>query len=281
MPARLGEKLKRIRENNNLSQGKMLLIINPKEQSQINRSRVSQYEKMQRVPSLVETQNYAQFAGVAVEVLINDELDLPANLTQKSAATSTPSKSGTEGKLAKKSSRKRKSKIKNKISAKVVSKSSKNTSSLEPKDCIADRDKDQQTLPSESNINMTSNSENEDENSAASKDTSGSPNYEPAAAPRKISDVPFLVDAAEQVENLTITLPAETLDKLDDLQLEILKLMPRRLRRSVNVSDLINFAVNILLINHKDDEDSSLIMLKTKSLVEDFNNKNVAGETPA
>lgn len=283
MPVRLGEKLKRIRENNNLSQGKMLLIINPKERSEHNRSRVSQYEKMTRVPSLVETRNYAQFAGVPVEVLINDDLDLPANLREKSVATSTSSKKSIKGKLAKKNSRKNRSKIRNKIRANAVSENSNNTSSSDPEDQVADSANDPQASSPESNTNMTSSSESDDEKSAASKDASGSSNGKPATAePRKISDVPFLVEAVEQVENLSINLPLETLDKLDDLQLEILKLMPRRLRRSVNVSDLINFAVNILLINHEEGEDSSLIVIKTKLLVEDFNNnKNAAGGTTA
>ncbi len=81
-PARLGEKLRRIREDYDLTQGKMLLIINPTEFSEVNRARVSQYENGTRVPSLVELYNYARFAGVTMETLVNDELDLPANTRQ-------------------------------------------------------------------------------------------------------------------------------------------------------------------------------------------------------
>ena len=83
-PARLGEKLRRIREDYDLTQGKMLLIINPIESCETNRARVSQYENGTRVPSLVELYNYARFAGVTMETLVNDELDLPATTREPS-----------------------------------------------------------------------------------------------------------------------------------------------------------------------------------------------------
>lgn len=81
-PLRLAEKLKRIRAEYGLTQGKMLLIINPTESDESNRARVSQYENGVRVPSLVEVYNYARFAGVTVEMLLNDNLDLPAMMQQ-------------------------------------------------------------------------------------------------------------------------------------------------------------------------------------------------------
>lgn len=76
VPARLAEKLRQIRLNNNLTQAKMLVIVNPNYPEE-NRARVSQYEKGTRIPSLIEVYNYAKFAGVPVEILINDDLDLP------------------------------------------------------------------------------------------------------------------------------------------------------------------------------------------------------------
>lgn len=81
-PLRLPEKLRRIRLDNGLTQGKMLLIINPTESDEGNRARVSQYENNSRVPSLIEIYNYARFAGVTVETLLNDNLDLPAATRQ-------------------------------------------------------------------------------------------------------------------------------------------------------------------------------------------------------
>jgi transcriptional regulator with XRE-family HTH domain len=76
VPARLAGKLRQIRLNHNLTQAKMLVIVNPLETAD-NRARVSQYEKGTRIPSLVEIYNYAKFAGVAIEYLVNDDLDLP------------------------------------------------------------------------------------------------------------------------------------------------------------------------------------------------------------
>ncbi len=81
-PLRLPEKLRRIRLDNGLTQGKMLLIINPTESDEGNRARVSQYENGARVPSLIEIYNYARFAGVTVETLLNDNLDLPTATRQ-------------------------------------------------------------------------------------------------------------------------------------------------------------------------------------------------------
>lgn len=83
-PSRLGEKLRRIRDDYDLTQGKMLLIVNPTEFCETNRARISQYENGTRVPSLIELYNYAGFAGVTMETLINDELDLPATTRQNS-----------------------------------------------------------------------------------------------------------------------------------------------------------------------------------------------------
>jgi len=86
-PLRLAEKLKRIRLYHGLTQGKMLLIINPTESDEGNRARVSQYETGLRVPSLVEVYNYARFAGVTVETLLNDSLDLPAAMQQSNSVS--------------------------------------------------------------------------------------------------------------------------------------------------------------------------------------------------
>lgn len=78
LPARLGEKLRRIRIHYRLTQGEMLRLINPTEFDDNNRARVSQYEHSERALSLIELYNYARYAGVTMETLVDDELDLPA-----------------------------------------------------------------------------------------------------------------------------------------------------------------------------------------------------------
>lgn len=82
VPARLGEKLLQIRDAYGLTQGVMLLIVNPTETDENNRARISQYELGKRVPSLIEIRNYARFAGVTIEMLLNADLDLPVALRQ-------------------------------------------------------------------------------------------------------------------------------------------------------------------------------------------------------
>lgn len=76
-PGRLGEKIRQIRWYLYLTQGKMLLIVNPLENTEENRARISQYERGIRVPSLVEVKNYADYAGIGIEILTNDDLELP------------------------------------------------------------------------------------------------------------------------------------------------------------------------------------------------------------
>ena len=76
IPVRLAQKLKQIRLDNNLTQAKMLGIVNP-DYSEDNRARLSAYEKGTRVPSLIELWNYAKFAGIPMETLVDDDADLP------------------------------------------------------------------------------------------------------------------------------------------------------------------------------------------------------------
>lgn len=77
VPLRLGEKLRQIRLNTGLTQGKIIRLVNPLETDEYNRARISQYEKGKRIPSLIEVWNYAKIAKIRVEVLLDDNLDLP------------------------------------------------------------------------------------------------------------------------------------------------------------------------------------------------------------
>ena len=75
---RLAEKLLRIRLELNLSQNGMLERLGFTEE--LFRSNVSQYERGARAPSLPVLLEYARAAGVWVDVLIDDGLDLPEQL---------------------------------------------------------------------------------------------------------------------------------------------------------------------------------------------------------
>lgn len=99
-PRRLPEKLQRIRLENNLTQAKMLGIVNPSE-SDVNRARVSQYEKGLRAPSIIEFYHYAKFADVAMETLADDALDLPAAIRQQGSGQNEQSGKPAMGNEAK------------------------------------------------------------------------------------------------------------------------------------------------------------------------------------
>lgn len=74
-PKRLAEKLLEIRTHLGLSQSEMLRRIGADETG--HRNFISDYERGVREPSLLQVLAYARAAGVPVEVLIDDELDLP------------------------------------------------------------------------------------------------------------------------------------------------------------------------------------------------------------
>ncbi|HEU4596606.1 MAG TPA: helix-turn-helix domain-containing protein [Pyrinomonadaceae bacterium] len=77
-PARLPEKLLQIRLALNLSQGAMLHRLGLDER--LSRTTVSAYELGTGEPPLPVLLEYARLANVWVDVLIDDELDLPAKL---------------------------------------------------------------------------------------------------------------------------------------------------------------------------------------------------------
>ncbi|HEX7955315.1 MAG TPA: helix-turn-helix transcriptional regulator [Pyrinomonadaceae bacterium] len=80
-PERLAEKLRQIRLALGLSQPEMLKRLGLEEGMQY--ARISEYETGQREPSLLTLLAYSRVAGVHMEVLADDELDLPDKLPAK------------------------------------------------------------------------------------------------------------------------------------------------------------------------------------------------------
>ena len=76
--ARLAEKLKRIREELELSQSELLDRLGFGEH--LFRSNISQYERGQRIPSLPVLLEYSRLVNVDLSILIDDNLDLPEKL---------------------------------------------------------------------------------------------------------------------------------------------------------------------------------------------------------
>lgn len=79
-PKRLPEKLLQIRLSLGLSQGEMLRRL---ELDNLTRTTVSAYEVGTSEPPLPVLLKYARLVGISTDVLIDDELDLPAKLPAK------------------------------------------------------------------------------------------------------------------------------------------------------------------------------------------------------
>ena len=77
-PERLGEKLRQIRLALDLTQMEMPERLEA--EGVIRHARISDYELGLREPSLMILLSYARLAGVHMEALVDDELDLPDKL---------------------------------------------------------------------------------------------------------------------------------------------------------------------------------------------------------
>lgn len=80
-PKRLGEKLRQIRDALELSQNEMLKRLGSPDG--ILGTSISGYERGVREPPLLILLAYGRTVGVSVEILIDDEMDLPAKLSSK------------------------------------------------------------------------------------------------------------------------------------------------------------------------------------------------------
>ncbi|MGA9993783.1 MAG: helix-turn-helix transcriptional regulator [Pyrinomonadaceae bacterium] len=80
-PKRLPEKLFQIREALGLSQSEMFRQLEVEDL--ISYKQLSKYELGVTEPPLIVLLRYARLAGISTDVLIDDELDLPARLPSK------------------------------------------------------------------------------------------------------------------------------------------------------------------------------------------------------
>lgn len=81
-PARLAEKLTYLRKAMNLSQDEMVRRLGLEDR--LTREEISKYERGLRVPSLLTLLSYARTAGLIVDDLIDDKVDLPEVLPTNS-----------------------------------------------------------------------------------------------------------------------------------------------------------------------------------------------------
>jgi transcriptional regulator with XRE-family HTH domain len=80
-PERLAVKLRAIREGLGLSQGAIVKRLDAEDL--IDAKHISKFELGEREPSLVILLRYARLVGVSIDVLADDDLDLPAKLSAK------------------------------------------------------------------------------------------------------------------------------------------------------------------------------------------------------
>lgn len=80
-PERLGEKLTQIRSALGLSQNEILSRMGLAEK--LNRDDISKYERGVREPSVIVMLHYARVAGICLDALVDDDLDLPSELPSK------------------------------------------------------------------------------------------------------------------------------------------------------------------------------------------------------
>jgi transcriptional regulator with XRE-family HTH domain len=80
-PKHLAAKLCRIREAFGLSQNEMIKRMGA--EKMMKQNTISEYELGKREPPLLVLLKYAEAAGVCLDVLANDKLDLPAKLPAK------------------------------------------------------------------------------------------------------------------------------------------------------------------------------------------------------
>ena len=79
-PKRLAEKLVQLRTTLGLSQNQLISVLS----ADLTQNRISEYETGKGEPPLPVLLRYARVAGICVEVLIDDALDLPDELPAKS-----------------------------------------------------------------------------------------------------------------------------------------------------------------------------------------------------
>jgi transcriptional regulator with XRE-family HTH domain len=78
-PRRIGEKLHQIRLMLELSQNGIIARMGL--ERELKRTSVSNFERKRRVPSLLVLLRYARVAGICLEVLVDDALELPKELS--------------------------------------------------------------------------------------------------------------------------------------------------------------------------------------------------------
>jgi len=80
-PKRLAGKLYSIRRSLGLSQNGLIRLLNC--EGELQQSQVSAFERGTRTPSLTVLLAYARHSNISMEILVDDEMDLPPRLENR------------------------------------------------------------------------------------------------------------------------------------------------------------------------------------------------------
>lgn len=80
-PEKLAEKLLKIRQELNLSQNQMIKVL--RYSDKLTQAEISAFERGVRIPSLLILLNYARSVGINLEILVDDNLNLPSKFPKK------------------------------------------------------------------------------------------------------------------------------------------------------------------------------------------------------
>lgn len=103
-PARLPGKLRRIRTGLLMSQDE--IIVRMGLQGEFERTEISAFERGKREPPLPTLLSYARLAGVYMDALVDDELDLPDKLPAHPKSAGIPRKPDSKRRTSKTTSKK-------------------------------------------------------------------------------------------------------------------------------------------------------------------------------
>ncbi|HXG83630.1 MAG TPA: hypothetical protein VNI84_06345 [Pyrinomonadaceae bacterium] len=209
----------------------MLLLVIPDE-NEYNRARVSQWESGTREPPREAQIRYSRLAGITLEVLLDDEQDLPAHIKK---GRNRPNR-GRSRKRHKKS-----------ITMNNPAGEEFSASNVRPEPPL---------------VVLTDSRKTEMDNSEACAGNE-TPREENTQYPEELMNL-LLLTGSERGEPTIFELPAETLDRFHDMYLRVQLQMPRSVRSSLPIGGIVNLAINVVLLNYERYGDESLIVKQSR-----------------
>lgn len=246
-------KLRAIRLHLGLTQTEILARVAPEMNSR-DRVRVSMWERHRREPYSEVLIRYAQLIDVDVAVLIRDDLALPPHIASATNGSTAPQPDCPAQQPE--------------ANPRKLSESATEISGESP---IADRQTEQFTVQAD--------------DPAVSPDTADdnrqgqTPNAAESDPPKSVDESPpkhsiLSPCEPEPREAITLLLRSAFLDRLTELHLDILRTIPRRLHKSLNVEELIALCLGAAVNQHRVCDDRSFLAREVAAYVEKLTDYN-------